>query len=71
MGELTVLVDHNKLQSDTLVSQVSDLGDLEAKFKSFGFSVHRCDGNAIKEVDALIGCSGVTGGTPTAIMLTQ
>ena len=29
LGEITVIVDHNKLQSDTWVSQVSDLGDLE------------------------------------------
>ena len=27
-GEITAIVDHNKLQSDTFVSQVSDLGDL-------------------------------------------
>jgi len=27
MHELTVIIDHNKLQSDTLVSKVSDLGD--------------------------------------------
>jgi transketolase len=31
LGELTVIVDHNKLQSDTWVSHVSDLGDLEKK----------------------------------------
>lgn len=43
--ELTVIVDHNKLQSDTLVSRVSDLGDIENKFKSFGWDVIRCDGN--------------------------
>ncbi len=32
MGEITVIVDHNKLQSDYRVSETSDLGDLEAKF---------------------------------------
>jgi len=46
--ELTVVVDHNKLQSDTLVSKVSDLGDLEHKFASFGWHVLRCDGNDIR-----------------------
>ncbi len=44
-GELTVIVDHNKIQSDTFVSEVSDLGDLEAKFKAFGWEVARCDGH--------------------------
>lgn len=48
MSELTVVVDHNKLQSDTLVTKVSDLGDLEAKFRSFGWFVTRCDGNNLE-----------------------
>jgi transketolase len=45
LSELTVIIDHNKLQSDTLVSKVSDLGDLEAKLTAFGWHVSRCDGN--------------------------
>jgi transketolase len=45
LSELIVIIDHNKLQSDTLVSKVSDLGDLEAKLTAFGWHVSRCDGN--------------------------
>lgn len=45
LHELTVIIDHNKLQSDTLVAKVSDLGDLEAKLSAFGWHVSRCDGN--------------------------
>jgi len=45
MGEITAIVDHNKLQSDYRVSQTSDLGDLAAKFASFGWHVERCDGH--------------------------
>ncbi len=45
MGELTVIVDHNKIQSDTWVRDVSDLGDLAAKFESFGWGALRCDGH--------------------------
>ncbi|MGW2254619.1 transketolase family protein [Kitasatospora sp. NPDC001660] len=51
LGELTVIVDHNKLQSDTWVSAVSDLGDLEAKFRSFGWGVLRCDGNSVTDFE--------------------
>jgi transketolase len=47
-GEVTAIVDHNKLQSDTFVSQVSDLGDLERKVASFGWAVARCDGNDMR-----------------------
>ncbi len=44
-GEITAIVDHNKIQSDTWVEHVSDLGDLEAKGRAFGWAVARCDGN--------------------------
>ena len=50
MSEMTVVVDHNKLQSDSAISAVSDLGDLEAKFQAFGWEVRRCDGH---DFDAL------------------
>lgn len=50
MHELTVIIDHNKLQSDTFVTQVSDLGDLYAKFQAFGCRVFRCDGNNVKSL---------------------
>ena len=45
LHELVVIIDHNKLQSDTLVAKVSDLGNLEAKLAAFGWHVSRCDGN--------------------------
>jgi transketolase len=51
MGELTVIVDHNKIQSDTWVSDVSDLGDLSAKFASFGWGVLRCDGHDFQALE--------------------
>src|SRR5688572_8458058 len=41
-SEITVIVDHNKLQSDTFVDAVSPLGDLEAKIRAFGWAVERC-----------------------------
>jgi transketolase len=45
LDAITVIVDHNKLQSDIWVSETSDLGDLEAKFAAFGWEVGRCDGH--------------------------
>lgn len=54
MGELTVIIDHNKLQSDTFVNKVSDLGDLEAKLASFGWKVYRVDGNDIEALMEVI-----------------
>jgi len=54
LGEITVLVDHNKLQSDTFVSKVSDLGDLVRKVSAFGWEVHRCDGHDISQLMSLL-----------------
>lgn len=45
LGEITVIVDHNKIQSDTWVEATSPLGDLEAKLTAFGWLVARCDGH--------------------------
>jgi transketolase len=45
LREITVIVDHNKMQSDSAVNAVSDLGRLEGKWESFGWDVHRCDGH--------------------------
>ncbi len=60
LHELTVIIDHNKLQSDTLLSRVSDLGDLEAKLAAFGWHVSRCDGNDLEAFSsALTATKGV------------
>jgi len=54
LGEITVIVDHNKIQSDTWVSEVSDLGDLEARVRSHGWEVARCDGHDLDAVAAAL-----------------
>lgn len=45
LHEITVIVDRNKIQSDTWVDEVSPLGDLAAKFRAFGWHVDTCDGH--------------------------
>jgi transketolase len=47
LGEIVAIVDHNKIQSDTWVASVSHLGDIEAKFRAFGWHVVRCDGHDV------------------------
>ena len=47
LGEIVAIIDHNKIQSDTWVRKVSDLGDIEAKLRSFGWHVSRCDGHDV------------------------
>jgi transketolase len=51
IGDVTVVVDHNKIQSDFSVERTSSLGDLNAKFKAFGWEVARVDGH---DIDAML-----------------
>ena len=48
---LTVIMDHNKVQSDKPVEQIISLGDLEGKIRSFGWHVVRVDGHDFSELD--------------------
>jgi transketolase len=50
LHEITAIIDRNEVQSDTWVSQVSDLGDLESKFRTFGWAVARCDGHDMRSL---------------------
>jgi transketolase len=54
LREITVIIDHNKLQSDTFVRDVSDLGDLAAKLRAFGWHCERCDGHDIAALSAAL-----------------
>ncbi|HWP02621.1 MAG TPA: transketolase C-terminal domain-containing protein [Gemmatimonadaceae bacterium] len=42
---ITVVVDHNQLQSDRPVVEITNLGDVVAKLGAFGWHVERCDGH--------------------------
>jgi transketolase len=50
LADITVVVDHNKFQSDTAVAAVSDLGPLEDKFRVFGWEVRRGDGHDFRVI---------------------
>lgn len=51
LHEIVAIVDHNKIQSDTWVDAVSKLGDVEAKFRAFGWHVSRCDGHDVAAIE--------------------
>jgi transketolase len=51
LGEIVAIIDHNKIQSDTWVSDVSHLGDVDAKLRAFGWHVTRCDGHDVAALE--------------------
>jgi transketolase len=52
LGEIVAIIDHNKIQSDTWVRNVGNLGDVEAKLRAFGWHVSRCDGHDVAALEA-------------------
>jgi transketolase len=68
LAEITVIVDHNKIQSDTYVCDTADLGDLEAKFRSFGWTVSRCDGHDLQALAAALAAARDETARPTVII---
>ena len=61
LHEIVAIVDHNKIQSDTWVQQVSHLGDVEAKLRAFGWHVSRVDGHDVPALErTLRALDGVT-----------
>lgn len=54
LDEITVIVDHNKIQSDYSVERTSSLGDLPAKFAAFDWHVQDIDGHDMTAIEAAL-----------------
>jgi transketolase len=68
LGEIVAIIDHNKIQSDTWVQEVSPLGDLEAKFRAFGWHVSRCDGHDVAAIERTLRALDSVTDRPKAII---
>jgi transketolase len=51
VNNITVIMDHNKVQSDRLVEKIVSLGNLPEKIRSFGWHVVRMDGHNFEEIE--------------------
>ena len=51
IGNLTVIMDHNKVQSDKPVDEIVPLGALPEKLAAFGWHVARCDGHDFAQLE--------------------
>ncbi|MBU1091771.1 transketolase [Patescibacteria group bacterium] len=54
LSEITVIIDHNKMQATGFVNKTSDLGYLEKKLDSFGWEVARCNGHSFRELKNIL-----------------
>lgn len=54
IDNLTVIVDNNRVQSDKLVREIMGLGDIEAKYRAFGWHVQCIDGHDYHQIEHAI-----------------
>ena len=54
LGNLVAILDYNKVQQTGTNEEIMSLGDLEAKFKAFGWNVLRVDGHNIEQIAAAL-----------------
>jgi transketolase len=68
VDNLTVIIDANKVQSDKLVQQIVDLGDLAGKLTAFGWDVQRIDGHDYSQIQAALTHARSVRGKPQIII---
>lgn len=68
VDNLTVIVDNNKVQSDKPVAEIIDIGNLEEKFKAFGWHVIRIDGHDFRQLEKAIAEARQIKGRPQIII---
>jgi transketolase len=50
LDNLVVILDRNECQADGFARDIMDMGDMAAKFSSFGWAVHETDGHDIEKL---------------------
>lgn len=66
LGNLTVIVDRNKLQLDDTVENVLDCNNFEDKFRAFNWDTETVNGHSIDALESVL--SGTGNGKPRAVI---
>lgn len=68
LDNLTAILDYNKVQLDGTNEEVMPLGDVEAKWRAFGWHVLRCDGHDIRALSDTLDQALAHKGQPTIVV---
>jgi transketolase len=69
IDHLIVFVDYNKQQLDGYTKDINDVGDVKAKFESFGWYAQDINGHDVEEIYNAIEKAKSNKGTPSVIVL--
>lgn len=69
LDKLIAFVDYNKQQLDGYIKDINDLGDIHAKFESFGWHSQEIDGHNLEEIYEAICNAKAVSGKPSVIIL--
>src|SRR5262245_57489298 len=68
LAGLTVVVDRNELQSDKPTGEIVSVGELEERFRAFGWHAVSCDGHSFGELRAAFAELREVGDRPQAVV---
>lgn len=69
LDNFILLLDNNKMQLDGPTASINDLGDIEAKWRAFGFYVQSVDGHDVEQIAEAIDNAKANVGKPNLIVL--
>lgn len=69
LDNLITFIDNNKKQLDGYTKDINDLGDIKAKFETFGWYVQEIDGHDLNQIYEAIQTAKEFKGKPSAIVL--
>ena len=69
LDNLIAFTDANRMQIDGMVDEVCSLGDLDAKWRAFGWHVQRIDGHDCEAIHEAIAKAKAETGRPSMIIL--
>ena len=68
LGNIVAIVDNNKIQSDTYIQKTSSLGNVEEKFRSFGWTVSKANGHEFSSIAAALSFCSTPENNPKVII---
>lgn len=68
VDNLVAILDYNGVQLDGTTEQIMPMGEVSAKWKSFGWNVIEIDGHKVEEISDAIDKAKATKGVPSIII---